>query len=123
MTHPHHKERITVQPSPKAEAFDFRSDAIGCNERWRSEIRNPAVRGADIRAGTSDPDRRHPRRSAADVFKISETRRASRDHREHLAIAEDAFRGAVDVGLRHRGHEGVAAADVIDPETLEGDLH
>ena len=48
--------------------------------------------------------------------------RPSRDHRQHPPVAEDALGGRADVGLGHRADEGVAAADIVDAEALEGNL-
>ncbi len=48
--------------------------------------------------------------------------RAPRDHRQHLAVAEDTLGGGADVGLGHRSDQRVAAADIVDAEALEGDL-
>ena len=52
----------------------------------------------------------------------SHASRPACDHREHPAVAEDAFGGRADVGLRHGANQAVAAGDVVDAETLEGDL-
>ena len=52
-------------------------------------------------------------------MKGSQARRPAGDDRQHLAVAENPLGGAADVGLGHRSDQGIAVADIVDPEPLE----